>query len=87
MMWSPKVISCVPGPYSHLQASLRGKRIIDTDMFAGSNITDCSRNPARHSDFMGPLPHFFLMFGRVPSPYSHLQASLRGKRIFDTDII
>ena len=25
-------------------------------------------------------------YGRVPSPFSHLQASLRGKRTFDTDI-
>jgi len=49
--------------------------------------TLCSRNPAKHSEFMGPLPHFFLMFGRVTNPYSHLQASLRGKRTFDTDII
>ena len=27
------------------------------------------------------------MFGRVPSPFSHLQASLRGKRAFDIDIM
>jgi|GEM_PF-2007952 len=35
---------------------------------------------------MGPLPHFFLMFGRVPSPFSRLQACLRGKWTFDTEL-
>ena len=34
-----------------------------------------------------PLDTLQLMFGRVPSPFSHLQASLRVKRTFDTDII
>jgi len=36
---------------------------INYDVAAKSNITDCSRNPAKHSEFMGPLPHFFLMLG------------------------
>jgi len=35
------------------------------DVAAKSNITDCSRNPANHSEFMGPLPHFCLRFAAV----------------------
>jgi len=41
---------------------------------------------ARHSDFMWLLPHFILMSGHASSPFTHLQASLRGFQDFQPAI-
>ncbi len=46
-----------------------------------------SHNPAQDSEIMGPLPHFFLILGRVIKSLTHRHASMSWIRTFDPGIM
>ena len=45
------------------------------------------QHPAKYSESMGPLPHFFLIFWRVNKSFIHCHASMAWIQTFDPGIL